>query len=79
MAIGKRVNLLTSRVHAPSYKQFMDTIRELKAQGKFINRLKASKILNDKSSQSQSACSTPVTSVLKVNNCEGALDKSPQR
>lgn len=50
---------VVEKLHAPSYRPFMDNIRELKAQGKLTNRERTSRLLADEEGHPRRACSTP--------------------
>lgn len=52
---------IAAQVHEPSYHEFMDTVRDLRTQGKLTNRDKTSKIMSNESYEQQSARSTPLS------------------
>lgn len=53
---------IVEKLHAPSYKPFMDHIKELRYQGKLTNRETTSRMLSDEDRVSQRAASTPRSS-----------------
>jgi hypothetical protein len=53
---------IVEKIHAPSYKEFMSVIRELRAQGLLTNRERTSRLLSDETNSPQPVGSTPLGS-----------------
>ncbi|KAI5630959.1 hypothetical protein NE865_16328 [Phthorimaea operculella] len=67
---------IVEKVHAPSFAKFMNTIRDLKNEGKLTNRERTSKILSDESDQIQTAHSTPRSSASRKKKKGGGAEEA---